>query len=303
MRVAEYIIALGGTLIVLFLSLFLSKQTLPVFDYDTSWNDITLRHPHQALAKGADPSARFDVEVVGGLLPDSSNLLVYLRPYFHGASGEPAEFKSAPLLTVPGEGLLYRRELVNQGVGKEFEYYLSLTAIKDSTGADTTLATIPRQYLTDQKSTLKVRFEGKPNTPVLIIHIALMYCALFAAFLAVFAGFDDRPGINRSRRIGRSTLAIVIFLIVSVFVLGPVIERQTYGTFWSGIPISTNLTDTFSLLLCLFWLGMLILLKGSSLAGKSEKDLVALPAARALAIVGLIAMIIVYLIPHGTGRT
>jgi hypothetical protein len=236
------------------------------------------------------------------LLPDSGSLAVYLRPYFRGATVEPAEFKSAPMLTVPGEGLVYRRELVNQGVGSEFEYYLRLSAVMDSTGIDSTLATIPAQFLQDRSSTLKIRFEGKPNSIVLIAHIACMYAALLAVFLAVFSGLADKNASNLSVRFGKLILLATSLLLVGVFLLGTVVERQSYGTFWSGVPIGTNMTDTYSLLLCLYWVGLLVCLKGSALGNNPAKDLVSRPTARALAVVGLIAMIIVFLIPHGTGR-
>ncbi len=302
MRIAEFLIALGGTLIVLFFALFLSKREIPKVIYDAAWNDLTLRHTNQRTVVGKDESARFDVEIVGGLLPDSGSLAVYLRPYFRGATGEPAEFKSAPMLTVPGEGLVYRRELVNQGVGSEFEYYLRLSAIVDSTGTDSMLATIPSQFLQDRSSTLKIRFEGKPNSIVLVAHIACMYAALLAVFLAVFSGLADKNASNLSTRLGKLVLLATALLVVGVFLLGTVVERQSYGTFWSGVPVGTNMTDTYSLLLCLFWVGMLVCLKGSAFKSNPEKDLISRQTARILIVVGLIAMIIVFLIPHGTGR-
>ncbi|MCC6964040.1 MAG: hypothetical protein IT585_12365 [candidate division Zixibacteria bacterium] len=43
-------------------------------------------------------------------------------------------------------------------------------------------------------------------------------------------------------------------------------------------------------------------LKGSAWSGESAKDLVNLPTARVITVVGLILMIIFYLIPHGSGR-
>ncbi len=302
MRIAEFLIALGGTLIVLFLALFLSKREIPTVVYDTAWNDLTLRHTNQRTVIGKDESARFDVEVIGGLLPDSGALAVYLRPYFHGATGVPAEFKSAPMLTVPGEGLVYRRELVNQGVGSEFEYYLRLSAIVDSTGTDSTLATIPAQFLLDQSSTLKIRFEGKPNSIVLVAHIAFMYAALLIVFLAVFSGLADKNTANLSARCGKLVLVATALLLVGVFILGTVVERQSYGTFWSGIPVSTNLTDTYSLLLCLYWVGLLVCLKGSAFKSNPERDLISRQTARILTVVGLIGMIVIFLLPHGTGR-
>jgi len=302
MRVAEFAMAVGGTLIVLFLALFLSRRDVPVTHYEASWEELTLRHEHRAIVRGGEAPARFDVTVDGGLLPDSSVLAVYLRPYFHGAVGDRAEYKSVPLLTVAGEGLLYRRELVNQGVGKEFEYYLRLSATLDSITVDSTLATIPSEHRLDPAKTLKVRFEGAPNKALLVAHIVLMYLGLLAAFLAVFAGYDSRPGAKRQERIGRFVLLILLLLVIGVFALGTQIERQTYGTWWSGIPVSTNLTDTFSLVLCLYWILAMIGLKGSAWSGESAQDLVNLPTARVIAVVGLILMVIFYLVPHGSGR-
>lgn len=298
MRIGEIGIALGATLVVLFLAMFMARREAPAAKFEARWENLTLTHENKPLVKGIFAPTALDVRVEGGLLPDSAELNLLVRPQKQAG----AAFRAAPMLTVPGEGLLYRRELKNQDIGRGYEYYFRLTAPKDSTGADTTLAVLPEGHARDSSAVMSVFFVGKPQSGVLIGHIAMMFAALFCALLATLRALDTDSVIVRRRGTAVFVVAAAILLLAGVFIFGPRVEMQTYGVAWSGFPNGTNLTSSLSLVVFIVWLVFAVSLKGTLLDNDPAKDWIKPQQLRLTLIVGLSLMVISYLIPHGAGR-
>ena len=299
MKIGDFVIALGLTLAVLFIALSLSRREIPSRELTSKFEDLTITHTAFAIARGDSAPARIDVEVDGGLLPDSATLFLYLRP-----ANSPAgtNFKRAPMLTVPGPGLTYRRELTYQGIGKEYEYYIRLVAPKDSTGADTVLAAIPAEDQTEATNLLTVRFEGSAPRGVLIAHIAAMFGALMAMVLAVMAALSYPKLPTGFMWAARMSLFALVLLVIGVVGFGVKIEKAMYGSGWSGFPVGGNITDTASVLVILYWLVVVVILSGELASAETSEDL--LPQRiRMLLIIGAALAAVSYLIPHGLGRT
>lgn len=298
MKIGDTIIALGITLAVLFVSLSLSRREIPAVDYSVLYNGLTLTHSAVEATRGELAPARLEVKIDGGLLPDSSTLFVYLRP-----ADSPADtaFRRAPMLTVPGEGLVYRRDLLSQGTGKKFEYFIQLIAPKDSTLADTVLATIPAAHNSDPTRLLSVIFEGTPPRKILIARVIVMFAALFLMLLAMLSALAYPKDDSAFVRAGRLAFVCFLLLVVGVFLLGTKIGLATNGLAWNGLPVGTNLGDTASALLVLFWLVVVMVLRKQIFKGVDSEELIG-QRVKLLLIAGVVLGIITALIPDGIGR-
>lgn len=124
-----------------------------------------------------------------------------------------------------------------------------------------------------------IRFKGAVPSFVLIPHIILMFLAMF---------FSARTGLEaliRGKRTYLYTKLTLFTLIPGGLILGPIIQEYAFGQFWTGWPVSNDLTDNKTLIAFIFWiLAFIIQLKNRKRKG--------------WAIVASIVLLIVYLIPH-----
>lgn len=298
MKFGDIIIAVGITLAVLFASLSLSKRDIPTTEYSTAYDGLTMTHTAAEVTRGELAPARLEVKVEGGLLPDSSTLFVYLHP-----ANSPADtaFRRAPMLTVPGEGLVYRRDLLSQGTGKKFEYYIRLVAPKDTTMADTVLATIPEGNISNPRAVLSVLFEGTPPKKILIARIAVMFAGFLLLVLSMLSSMTYPKDPGAFVRAGRLALVGLLLLLVGVLLLGTKIGLATNGQAWSGVPLGSNLSDSVSAVLILFWLIVVLILRRQIFKGESSEELIG-RRIQYLLVAGVVLAVITALIPGGIGR-
>jgi len=76
----------------------------------------------------------------------------------------------------------------------------------------------------------------------------------------------------------------IIFLIIGGFILGPIVQKYSFGQFWTGWPLGEDMTDNKVLAALLAYL----------LAWFLRKK----PYGRWLAVAAALVMLAVYLIPH-----
>lgn len=120
------------------------------------------------------------------------------------------------------------------------------------------------------------RFKGDVPTVLLIVHVLFMFTGLLLAF---------RTGLEALRRNGRWQKLVPWTLALTFaggLVLGPLVQKCAFGSFWTGFPLGGDLTDSKTLLAVLVWLGAFFLRKKS----------------RWWTVAATILMIVVYLIPH-----
>jgi hypothetical protein len=120
------------------------------------------------------------------------------------------------------------------------------------------------------------RFKGEVPAALLIMHIIFMFAGLLLAF---------RTGLEALRHDGRWqkllpwTLAVVC---AGGLILGPLVQYNAFGTFWTGFPLGGDLTDSKTLLAVLVWVGAFFLRNRS----------------RWWTLAATALMIAVYLVPH-----
>jgi hypothetical protein len=91
------------------------------------------------------------------------------------------------------------------------------------------------------------RFKGDVSPWALVPHVLAMFAAMLLstrAGLGAIAGHD-------MRRAARRTL---LLLAVGGFVLGPIVQKQAFDAWWTGVPFGHDLTDNKTLVAGLAWI-------------------------------------------------
>ena len=129
-----------------------------------------------------------------------------------------------------------------------------------------------------------LRYKGPVSTVLLISHVSMM-------FLAVLVGL--RAGLGAI--FGSSALRSLVWVALGCMtlgglVLGPFVQKATFGAYWTGFPWGFDLTDNKTLLMWLAWV------VAALIAGPRPHRDETWP--RLAVLVATIAMAVVYLIPH-----
>jgi hypothetical protein len=124
-----------------------------------------------------------------------------------------------------------------------------------------------------------MRFKGAIRAPVLIIHIVLIFIAMLLSTRAGLSLWDPK---GMSAPLTAWTLGT---MFLGGLVLGPIVQKEAFGAYWTGWPLGTDLTDNKTLLAFLAWVGAAYALKR-----KAKPELWATVAA--------VLTLLVFLIPH-----
>ncbi len=138
------------------------------------------------------------------------------------------------------------------------------------------------------------RYKGSVPTPVLIVHILVIFASMAFALRTVFEAMLPQ---GRFRWMIWATL---ISLLLGGFVLGPLVQYYAFNVWWSGVPFGFDWTDNKVLFELVFWVVALALNWGKRVT-------------RWPVFVAGAATLLVYFIPHsvfgseydytkGTGR-
>ena len=129
-----------------------------------------------------------------------------------------------------------------------------------------------------------IRFKDPTPISVLLPHVLLMFFAILIGIRAAFAALFDPGGM---RLLAWVTLAL---MTVGGMILGPVVQKFSFGEYWTGFPFGYDLTDNKTLILWLVWVIACFLI--------GLKPRVNEAAGRATVVVAALVMLVVYLIPH-----
>ncbi len=128
------------------------------------------------------------------------------------------------------------------------------------------------------------RFKGDVPAWVLLPHVLALVAAMLLSTRAGLECFAREP---RLRAYTYWTLAV---LFVGGMVLGPVVLKYAFGTWWTGWPVGGDITDTKTLIALLGWIAAAIMVRR-----------VARPRAWVLA--ASLLLLVVFLIPHSMNGT
>lgn len=273
-----------------------SMRKTPPIEEKIEFSDFTLEHNSSHIFKGDSTNAVMTVAITGGKLPDNYKLGLYYRPkIIAGYQGEIA-FSRFDMKTTAATPDVYEVTIINKKRGSEFHYYIQL---EDSTGG--VIASIPSSPDPDDPAFLWFRFEGSRSVPLLIAHIAGMFGGFLFMTLAFLTACGKVENSVVNVRLGKHILWTTIILFMGTFPIGIWLEYQVYATYWTGIPLGRDKTDSKALVVFLYWLILLVLMKGSALASRPSKNWLKPLAARIVTIIGFVISAGLYLLPHSSG--
>ncbi len=126
-----------------------------------------------------------------------------------------------------------------------------------------------------------LRYKDPVSVPLLLGHVAAMFFGMLIGLRAGLRALMDEPGLAR--------LAWVAFGLLTLggLILGPFVQKQAFGAYWTGWPFGHDLTDNKTLLMWLAWMVAAVLVAAAP--GR---------VGRGAAVLACLAMLAVYLVPH-----
>jgi hypothetical protein len=180
---------------------------------------------------------------------------------------------------------------------KKFKTADSWAEIPFSRQGDKLVASLPKQpmagklaykaFLSFQEKEISLtgenpavlRFKGHVPMAVLICHVLVMFLAMLFSTCAGLAALIGQKNVRKF------VLWTAALLFVGGFILGPLVQKFAFGTWWTGIPFGLDLTDNKTFIAMLGWLAALIAGRGGRLA-------------RGWVLAASVLMLIVFMIPH-----
>ena len=178
-------------------------------------------------------------------------------------------FKSADpwtTVTMTRQGKQLTATLPHQPPAGKLLYQITLTAPGSAP------ATLTREPVV-------MRFKGSVPWGFLVPHIVFMFTAML---LSTRAGLE---ALTRGRAVSTMTWWTLTLLFFGGLILGPIVQKYAFGSFWTGWPYGWDLTDNKTLIAFLVWLAAALLLRR--------------PRARNIGVAAAaVILLAVYLIPH-----
>jgi len=129
------------------------------------------------------------------------------------------------------------------------------------------------------KDPVVMRYKGSVPMGILLSHILLIFLAML---------FSTRTGLEVIFR-GKYTLPYTWITLVTLFIggliLGPVVQKYSFGVYWSGWPVGHDLTDNKAGVAFIFWVVALVMLYRNR-------------ANRFWPVLASFILLLVFLIPH-----
>jgi hypothetical protein len=122
------------------------------------------------------------------------------------------------------------------------------------------------------------RFRGDVPAWALIPHVLMMVLTVIWSMATIIFALANLPVYKKYMGV------TIIFLLIGGFILGPIVQKYSFGQFWTGWPLGEDMTDN-KVLFALIAYVIAWFLKEKSYG-------------KWLAIAAAVVMIAVYLIPH-----
>lgn len=152
-----------------------------------------------------------------------------------------------------------------QPAAGKLEYFVELTS------AQQTVQLTPEPVV--------IRYKGRVPAVVLIPHVFFMFFAMLFSLRTGIEAFTNGSALMKL------TMLTTVFLIIGGGILGPVVQKFAFGSFWTGWPFGHDLTDNKTLVALLGWVIAWNRLRHN-------------PANRGWVMAAALILIAVYLIPH-----
>ena len=129
------------------------------------------------------------------------------------------------------------------------------------------------------KKDVVLRYKGSVPASWLIPHIFFIFLAM------LFSTITGLEAILKGKNTLLYTWITIITLLLGGLILGPIVQKFSFGVYWTGWPFGHDMTDNKSLVAFIFWIIALIVQYRNR-----EK--------RAWPVIAAFVMLVVFLIPH-----
>ncbi len=124
-----------------------------------------------------------------------------------------------------------------------------------------------------------LRYKGFVPGYVLYPHILFIFMAMF------FSTVTGLMAITRSKKTTIYAWITMITLLLGGLILGPIVQKFSFGAYWTGWPFGHDLTDNKSLVAFIFWAIALFILHRNKMN-------------RIWPVLAALILLIIFLIPH-----
>ena len=124
-----------------------------------------------------------------------------------------------------------------------------------------------------------LRFKGEVPLPVLLLHIVVMFAAMLISTRAGLEALAHGPSIS-----WMAWWSVILFAVGGM-VLGPVVQKYAFDTYWTGWPMGSDLTDNKTAFALLAWIVAALGIRRTRIAPR-------------LVLGAAIITVVVFLIPH-----
>ncbi len=284
MRFLKYVLAFILTLVLLVIARRISTREPELIAVKEDGVELSHTSVTQMIGPG-------EVKIEANLrAPESTENYVLHLNYKIGK--EESEYTSLKMKRAAGDDNLFSAFIPSQPKGKRAYYYLSLS---DSQGKR--ILTLPEKtgLLNDP---LLIKFKGKVATSILGAHIWAMFGSIFFVFLVLFSSWQILKGKDSIRELSIYALFTTILSFLGGVPLGILVTNQTFGEYWGGFPVFTDITDSKTSILIFYWAIFLFLIKGSAFKKDKSLNLLKDKTLAFFGILGFLLTLMIYLIPH-----
>jgi hypothetical protein len=222
---------------------------------------------------------------IRGKIELGSQLIKYQLLTSFGDKTDAPIFIEVPDRSITGE-INYRRyksddSLSNVAMKRVGDYLVTFIPHQPPAGKVTYQITLIKdnQAFELTKKEVSIRFKGATPALVLIPHIFFIFLAM------LFSTITGIEAIFKRSHLLLYTWLTVITLLLGGLILGPIVQKFSFGYYWTGWPFGHDLTDNKSLIAFIFWI--IALIAQYRYRGK-----------RAWAILAAFVLLVVFLIPH-----
>jgi hypothetical protein len=284
MRFFKYILAFILTLVLLVVARKISSREPELIQVKDNGIELSHTSVTQMIGPG-----EIKIEANFRAPESTKNYVLYLN---YKIGKEEGEYTSLKMEKAAGDDSLFSAFIPSQPKGKRVYYYLSLS---DNQGKK--ILTLPEKIglLNDS---LLIKFKGKVATPILGAHVWAMFGSIFFVFLVLFSSWQILKGKDSLRELSIYTLFTTILSFLGGVPLGILVTNQTFGEYWGGFPVFTDVTDSKTSILIFYWVIFLFLIKGSAFKNNKALNLLSDKALAFLGILGFLLTLMIYLIPH-----
>jgi hypothetical protein len=132
-----------------------------------------------------------------------------------------------------------------------------------------------------------MRFRGTVPVAILVPHVTFILVAMLLGLRAGLEALYSRP---HTRRLSRWTL---IGITLGGMLLGPLVQKLAFDTFWTGWPFGEDMTDNKTLLAWVAWVLAVLVVR----AARDPAD----RFARTMVVAAAVITFVVYMVPHSLG--